>query len=1001
MEQRLPKSHSSLNLSTPCSVNLLVQFPQHPMPQHPSPNLKFVLKIKVGSPIIHLTHHANSFAVSSNATYIKPRSITSMSTATGAFKLAAMKRNPLSFQKQSSNGGSNGSSPGQEMATVWKRTEEKPKVESDILKKSILNGDLNPNHDVKSVTFDVHSHISHENAVSDEEPTEEELLKQGIHLARRLSSDAHHREFNWDEDDDDSAWPMNLNSSLLPMLNSTDEPDSNIHESNGVATVPIVETSPPSTPWKITQPHSVTPIGKQLKELSEQRQLQQEFNDHHYNPSHNEFWHTQRDNDRSDGRYRYNDYERRYRSDIPLPRPELFNEANGQVEPVTRRQVGNGRLGFGRYSDQAHPVENNEMLESYERHNYEGHKRSPEVKNNENIPLARGRTKSIVEEQEEVMRLARENARKRKEEEQKREKEQHEAAKRKADELVAKLSAKSKLIESPEPSSSEPSYVPKPIILQPIKQRRGSSFSGEDSLAFRTVNSVIGDDTDVKDQTRSTSDGGGANSLWSGNNSSNSRGGLWNSPSGARSTSDGGLWGPIKVTSIYNTTASTNPRITSPPPYRSEQDIIEGHNEQLSPNASHRSMFQSSWGALNGNTKEIPYEHHFTPVKGDSWKQSPNSSSSPHLPNTPASAHQPSDLETRSRLVHDSPSLSRGMSKFFPTHQDLGETKEEDPNAQNRHTRTIVTCSPMHYLADLLDDEAITSPRVVLPPSARVSEVVEHHPTFKAPSLNSIQALQSTIAEKLGTNVSAGHLFGSRQITFTSALLPIPRSPVVSSDIPPENSTTPAVINYDKVFVPQAEKQKETVNGPSSPSPPQTEAATTPNTTTTSTVKSFADAAAAGGGTESHKLDHSADDSTYPIDTILKCQSHSANIEQVQSMANHQRGITPYVKLGKTDTLGEIESISADWDKEAIIPEKTFSTSSFYFETPMSVAYLREFKPRKDILVAILVPGGRKITTKFRQSPYSGGRGPSARVGTGSGAGAGGARPRRSMKERE
>ena len=40
------------------------------------------------------------------------------------------------------------------------------------------------------------------------ELSEEELLKQGIHLTHRLSAAEVHRDFNWDEDDDEE-WTVN------------------------------------------------------------------------------------------------------------------------------------------------------------------------------------------------------------------------------------------------------------------------------------------------------------------------------------------------------------------------------------------------------------------------------------------------------------------------------------------------------------------------------------------------------------------------------------------------------------------------------------------------------------------------------------------------------------------------------------------------------------------------------------------------------------------------
>lgn len=619
---------------------------------------------------------------------VKPRPITSLSTATGSFKLEAMTRTPPPFAP------ANGSrpSPGQEHATVWKRSDEKKELvpEPPVIK---------------------------EEATCDEEPTEEELLKQGIHLARRLSTDVH-REFNWD-DDDDSSWPANLNTSLLPILNEQDpEPEPK----------PQQPAAAPAPAWKVPEAHSVS-IGKQMKELTEQRQ--------------HDIW-------PDNGRYRYNDYERRYRSDIPLPRPELFNETNGQVEPLRR----NSRL---------FPIENNEMLESYDRRR------------------ASSPRKSQLEEQGEVMRQARENARKRKEEEQRREKEVLEENKRKAEELVAKLTKK-------EPETK--------------------------NMTDNGFRSVIGNEIKEK---RSTSEG---SKLWA-------KGGLWNSTP-SRSTSEGGLWGPINGLS--------NPlRIQSPPP-----------REEVEP----PQLAFDSW----------PLD---TPFPKREWKQ----------PTSPVLA--PSG--------QDSPVLGRGMSRFFPALQEAKERSE---------SKTLVTWSSVDdVLAGFLNAD---TPRVVLPPSMRQ--------TYKSPSLNSIEALQNSIAEKLGKTST------SMAVAQAVEPLPIPASPVVSSKIPAEQPTTPAVINYDSVFVPQA-------------APPTEE----------------------------------------PAADELQCQSASAGLEKLAEYSGSTN-----IKLPAIST--NIQEVLPDYTQDLLEPEPTFGTSSFFFETPGAPAFLREFKPRKDILVAILVPGGKKITTKFRQT---------------------------------
>lgn len=646
-----------------------------------------------------------------------------MSTATGSFKLAPLKRTVLTFETPF------GTKSSPETSTVWKRTEEK-KPEKH-----------------KTVTFDVQDKNS---AIVDEEPTEEELLKQGIHLARRLSSDAPHRDFNWDEDEDDGAWAMN--SSFLPVSNSSKEDEEKEKEEK--PTSPKV-TSPP---WKITQPHNVTPIDKQLKELTEQRQYNQSA----------ELWHR---DGHMDSRYKFSDHERRYRSD-EIPRQELFNENSGQIEAVRRPM----RV-FHKFSEE---------------------ERVPRVE--------KPKGKSIVEEQEEVMRLARENARKRKEEEQKRENEMKEAAKRKADELVAKLAAKHK-----EEGKEEPK----------------KSFH-EANPAFHAVSSVIDEKVKEADSQK----------LWSDNN-------LWNAP--PRSTSSEGLWGPIS-------------------------GIYKNHTEK-------ETTVFSSWPLSNTHDRQ------FTPVKSENWK-----------------AHETSPGQSE-RSVSDSPTVMR-TSRFFPT--PAGDFKEN--NTAETYPRTIVTSSATQdgqYLADLVS-ESLNVPRVILPPATRETQ------PFKSPSLNAIQALQTTIAEKLGKKV------GSTKSSSVGPL-PIPASPIVASNIPPESSTSPPAL------VPKEEARKKAT---------------------------LADAAASA-------LEPKATQN-------MESQATSYNLEEAVTLLL-QENLKPTIRLASGDWRIAEEAISAEWDAGLIKPESTFSESSFYYETPTSPAFLREFKPRTDIFVAILIPGGTKITTKFRQ----------------------------------
>lgn len=861
---------------------------------------------------------------------IKTKPITSMSTATGTFKLNPMKRSPLTFQTQHATTSSNGSTPvGHEVDTVWRRHDDKKPAEP-------------PAH-AKTVKFDdqpkiVKATSSNNTAVSDgeeeEEPTEEELLRRGIHLTRRLSSEVQHREFNWDEDDDDdlalpTSWSMNMlplsanRSPISPTTaNSTPTVDQNSPTRSLTNDAAVTEPKEPkkinSPPWKITQPVSVTPIDKQLKELSEQRALQEQqqeqqqqrkqnhnlFNNNNqdhpeYNGfisrPNNEFW---RPRETIIDRYRYTDAEKRYRPDIPQPKPDLFNETSGQVETMTRR----GRLGgFGRFSETPRIPDENKKQE----------------------PVSH--TKSRLEEQEETMRLTRENARKRKEEEQRREKEQQEAAKRKAEELVARIAAKKaqdqeKLQHQPQeqeeqqqpekekkkqliqehqqpqqqqkPSElkkpAESKYLSnKPVILKP-KRRRGSSITSEDNPSFRAVTSVLGDHD---------------NNIWTGKSSSNNSI-LWNPSSVTRTAPDGNLWGPIS--GIYNNETKT------PSVYKNdiENSVI------TSPSTQSSRVFQ--WGAVNGTSNDNDNDRSDS-VSGITTKESSaisanastTTGSSTTTNGTTSSNSSNSPVNTNVKI--DSPNLSRGFSRFFPSSQ-TGELREKIepslPEPKSNGSMIIQSHTVDDYLNNFLQKDVHSTPRVHLPGLTAIETNTDTgvRSIFKSPPLRSIQALQSTIAEKLGETVVPAA---------APAVVKLPHvaAPVISSKIPPLVSTSPAVIKYDKVFVPQAVSNK---------------------------------------GMEAC------------AQTELDVRSVASELEDTLTKSVETR--KPVVKVNLLGDAVDVSGpLSSAWDKGRVEAELTFGTSTYYVDPGNAKVYLREFKPRKDIFVALLVPGsGKKVTTTYK-----------------------------------
>lgn len=516
-----------------------------------------------------------------------------------------MTRDSSPFQKSSalSSSGSAGTSPRPEIATVWRRSEDnKSSLTSspDSDKKPTLQ---------KNVTFDPNvkeTLIKTQTPVSDDEISEEELLRQGIHLARRLSADGPRREFNWDEEDDDTPWTEMLNTPVFPTSNTpASTTDSNLC-SNGSTSIPSTSSqsiktsvvsnsnssnfssskrsSGPQKPldsssqntWKIPPQIQIVPISKQIQELNDKKHYQHAH--HNYNNTHNNFdsgrsamseWHNRNGphdtylNGEIDNRYRYSDYEKRYRPEQPAPpKQELFNEHNGQIEAYHHRNRG-GRMGSGTDGNTA-PARNihanggmpsNGSVGTYDRsHSFfsvqTGNSDPPQQRNgSEYVPYRRGssyqnqsigkhahsdestesgeRPKSFLEVQEELMRISRENALKRKEEEARLERERLIAIKKKAEERLANLEMKKtqhELQEKPkaEKSTDQPqaaaiesnanqgstyskrsddgkrSAAGRPngsySIYNSNKPRRGSNFNNDENAAISAVKSLISDE---------------------------------------------------------------------------------------------------------------------------------------------------------------------------------------------------------------------------------------------------------------------------------------------------------------------------------------------------------------------------------------------------------------------------------------------------------------------------------------------------------------------------
>lgn len=824
-----------------------------------------------------------------------------------------------------------------------------------------------------------------------------------------------------------------MNESFLPILNNTKKEND---ESKQEEQKPEpAATKPASPPWKITQPHNVTPIGKQLKELSEQKQQQQQqqqqHNHQHYPQQQNHFtgghelW-NRRAEDMT--RYRYGDHEKRYRSD-EMPRQELFNETNGQIE-VVRRNWRGGEDRFDRRDPYPRNMQRDHFSRDMSRDRFQSRDMSSDRFQSRDLsrdrqnapppqpPQAGARepvkpAKSIQEEQGEVMRLAREKARQRKEEELRKEQEHLEAARRKADELMKKLEEKRQqqakeqapvapvapaanstpqattqntqsshatsdlsLSSGPVPSNKpapEPHAEFKPSsIMKP--QRDNRPFADDNNNpAFRAATSVIGDGAEIKRDLRVP----GREKLWTGAGGGAAAPGLWNSaPPPPPQQQRGDVWGPIS-SAVYNKPASTSQANSPTSKFKQDANRPKDLNgSPLSPNNGH-SMFHGQWSTLPGSTT----------------LQSTTTPASPVISQTQES--------TPSRLS-ESPNVNRGTSRFFPTPSEpLKEPAASPSNANGINVvpfdvyKAMVTSSssmsPDLGIESSLGDFG-AAPRVILPPrnkktnggSESMGSPTGSNEGFKVPSLNAIQALQSTIVEKLGTK------------SLKNGDLPIPESPIVASSIPIEGGAA--------FFISQpARSTKGTTTAATAPAAAP---APKPQESTADLAKrkptSFAEAVKSGlpVTANTHAPPQSHTESLFDAAMYLEdlpvlpaptaTQAESSQLEEfVSDFFSLSKVQPPHVRIASANDLDydldddAAAALSDNWASGLIPTATTFPESSFYYETPTSSAFLREFKPRKDILVAILIPGGKKINTGYRHT--TGGGGHDGGSGSGSG----------------
>ena len=324
-----------------------------------------------------------------------------------------------------------------------------------------------------------------------------------------------------------------------------------------------------------------------------------------------------------------------------------------------------------------------------------------------------GESDNILREQQDIMRDAREKARKRKEEEQQKELERQAAAKRKADEIAKRISEREKKEkDEKEARKKKESEVKAKIkgvhkaqhedkrgFMEPTTrtERLGSSASIDESQAIRTVNSIIDDDnseaplklnlwkSDSSEIPTSRGSGSPGTGAVSSVRASSTGSRLWNN-SGARSESGSGLWALVPPTnnnrfSLYNGNGDekSSKAIFTP---TSKDDMIVSDKEKPkplprprlseSPTSSPRTTdILNQWDIKSGSIGDSQQ----TTAIG--WKRSHSVPEQLHSTKQHTPAVSPSLSSTLGGFTTpDNASISsgRGISRFFPSSQVEGNT---------------------------------------------------------------------------------------------------------------------------------------------------------------------------------------------------------------------------------------------------------------------------------------------------------------------------------------
>lgn len=285
----------------------------------------------------------------SSAILSKSKTPLALASSTGTFKLAPMRRDGGSNTTKAHTGIND--SPSTENATVWKLASETASKEATPEPKSNEQvppqaADVGKPHIINSTGSSQKEHSTNDSNHDRKmmELSEDEFEKLGIQVAHHIDeSEAANRSFNWDDDDDnvdESEW-----AKLEEQLPAGHTSQTSVRSASSLkkGKDSAVESGPKLAPWSnvSADKDDFVPIDKQIKELSDRKKREEEQRRQRamrQNSRHSHGFHGHRggfgdrfddrwddfghrdispphrfDDGSGDSRYRFNDYERRYR----------------------------------------------------------------------------------------------------------------------------------------------------------------------------------------------------------------------------------------------------------------------------------------------------------------------------------------------------------------------------------------------------------------------------------------------------------------------------------------------------------------------------------------------------------------------------------------------------------------------------------------------------------------------------------------------------------------